>query len=313
MRKGIPVQVITNDERRTESRDRTIAGKARDSRVLFGMACNLLGKIGSALTALSPDFAETMLANSKVIGYNIARVFPPPEDAARLLVRKRSSVPLSAPLVIFDNRGAHISHQKVYRLTQETLLFAEHGSEILSEIGDVDTLIIHKDGAFYPEELKHLKAITSQSTSSLKRVIPISIIGSAVPRMYNPSYQGEGFQLRAGTFLSLTPSDFVMTTTPTMRWKPEILGWPCPMLIRIHDKEMECPLASKDKLKLLNQIFALTKMHTGAQRSTRAPVSIHYSNMIARFLRMVGDPAPDYIEYFVRSVTEGHPVPRWYL
>lgn len=113
MRKGIPVQVIAEDERRTESRDNTLTGKSRNSRVLFGIAINLLAKIGCVLTALSQEFAESMLPKSAVIGYDIARVYPPTDDIDAYVSRKRISVPLAAPLVIFDNRGARIAHQRL--------------------------------------------------------------------------------------------------------------------------------------------------------------------------------------------------------
>ncbi len=148
MRKGIPVQVIANDERKTVSTDKSLEGRARNSNALFGTACNVLGKIGVILTALSRDFADSMLADSAIMGYDVARVFPPISDPMKLLQQKRTSVPLAAPLFIFDNQGARITHQKVYRPSKENLLFAEHGSEIFDSIGDVSNLIIHKDGPF---------------------------------------------------------------------------------------------------------------------------------------------------------------------
>ena len=310
MRRGIPVQVITNDERQTEVRDRTLKGKSQDSRVLFGIAINIIAKVGCILSALSRGFAKRMIPNSSIIGYNVARVFPPVQKPSELVARKRKSVPLAAPLVIFDNRGAHIRHQDVLRLTKEVSLFAQFGKDIMSRIPKgIETILIHKDGRFYSEELTSLRQISRTD----RRIIPISIIRSSVPRIFNRDYTGTGFQLKSGTFLSLSDHDFIMATTPTTHWKPEMMGWPSPILIRIHEEEMGEKLESSMKLKILCQIYALTKMHTGSQRSTRLPISIHYSNMIARFLRKVGDPSPDYLPYFVRPTAGRRFAPRWYI
>lgn len=310
MRKGIPTQVITNDERQTENRDRTLRGKSRDSRVVFGIAINIIAKVGCTLLALSNDFARTMIPDSLIIGYNVARVFPPIKTPSELLRRKRKSVPLAAPLVIFDNRGANVYHQNVLRLSKETSLFSQYGEDIMSNIPkEIDTIIVHKDGKFSSDELSSLKKLEGTN----QQIIPISIIRNSVPRIFNRNYNGTGFQLKSGTFLALSDQDFIMTTTPTTRWKPELRGWPSPILIKIHSKKNEKKLDGTTKLKLLYQIYALTKMQIGSQLPIRLPISIHYSNMIARFLRKVGDPSPDYLPYFVRPTEKKKHIPRWYI
>ena len=310
MRRGIPVQVITNDERQTEVRDRTLRGKSQDSRVLFGIAINIIAKAGCILSALSRDFAKSMIPNSLIIGYNVARVFPPVRKPSELLARKRKSIPLAAPLVIFDNRGAHIHHQDVFRLAKETSLFLQYGKDVMANIPkEIETILVHKDGRFYTEELASLRQLSKTD----RKIIPISIIRYAVPRIFNRGYTGQGFQLKSGTFLPLSDHDFIMATTPTTRWEPKMLGWPSPIIIKIHEEDIGEELRSSMKLKILYQIYALTKMHAGSQRPTRVPISIHYSNMIARFLRKVGDPSPDYLPYFVRPTAARRYVPRWYI
>src|SRR5207245_8011135 len=80
MRKGIPVQVLANDERKTASREKSLTGRARNSHALFSTACNILGKVGVILTALAQDFADEMVGDSAIMGYDVARVFPPVKD-----------------------------------------------------------------------------------------------------------------------------------------------------------------------------------------------------------------------------------------
>ena len=313
MRKGIPVQVLTNDERKTASKEKSLTGRARNSHALFSTACNILGKIGVILTALAQDFADEMVGDSAIMGYDVARVFPPINDPDGLIRQKRTSVPLAAPLFIFDNRGAVIKQQKVYRPTRENVLFAEHGSEILSLIEDVSTLIVHKDGQFSSDELAQLKKhLSDRPNRSLKRIIPISIVKSEVPRVFRPDYAGEGFELKAGTFLSLSSKEYILVTTPTAGWTERSRGWPCPLRVQMHDKDVGNEINTSERFKLLYQIFALTKMHTGSLVPTKSPVSIHYSNMVAQFLRRVGETHPDFLDKFIRPLPGRKFSSKWY-
>ncbi len=313
MRKGIPVQVLTNDERKTASKEKSLTGRARNSHALFSTACNILGKIGVILTALAQDFADEMVGDSAIMGYDVARVFPQLNDPDGMIRQKRTSVPLAAPLFIFDNRGADIKQQKVYRPSKETVLFAEHGSEILSLIGDVSTLIVHKDGKFSSDELAQLKKhLSGRPNRTLKRIIPISIVKSEVPRVFRPDYTGEGFELKAGTFLSLSSKEYILVTTPTAGWTEKSRGWPCPLWIQMHDREVGNEINPSERFKLLYQIFALTKMHTGSLVPTKSPVSIHYSNMVAQFLRRVGETHPDFLDKFIQPLPGRKFLSKWY-
>ena len=298
MAKGIPVQVVT-DDRKTLNRDNTLLGKSRNPRVLFGLGINIMAKTGSVLCALSQTIANKLISNSMVLGYNVGRIIP-----SNTLGIK--TIPLSAPLVIFDNRGAYVSHQEVYRLKDETSLFDQHGQKIFDLLpSEITTLIVHKDGYFSNFELESLR---DKATKFSICVIPISIRRNEIPRVSNPRYFESEIGLEAGTTLPLSKKDFLMMTTPTGRWDAEKLGWPNPILVTFHDENLQ----SDQKMKLLYQIFALTKMQTASQRAIRDPISIHFSNMITRFLRKVGDPTPTYLQYFVKS-SKGNYLPRWFL
>jgi hypothetical protein len=306
MEKGIPVQVITDDPRVTEGSNNTLLGKSVHPYTCFGIALNILVKLGAVITALAPSFSDNLLPKSVVIGYNVIRVPLKDEEMLKSLYSTRRTIPLSAPLVIFDSRGAKVSHHWVYRLRDETSLFeGDSGKDILSHISsDVENIVIHKDGPFFPVELENIVKLFGR-----KKVFPISIIRNEVPRIFNPKHKGAGFELDAGSFIALSKSDYVMTTTPIFNWRPERNGWPCPILVRFHGKDIENdPLTQR---KLLFQIYALTKMQIGSQRATRVPISIHYSNMIERFIRKVGEPTTPYLRFFVTSPDQRF-ISKWY-
>ena len=299
MERGIPVQVITNPETRSMSRDKTFTGKCYDARALFGLSINIMAKIGTILCELSNNVTRNLIPESVVLGYNVGKILPATTSGIK-------SIPISAPLVIFDDKGAYVSHQDVYsNLKSEISLFEEHGDEIFCKLpSHVNSLIVHKDGFFFPKELEGLKIKGKEHGIN---VIPVSFRTNNVPRVSNPKATF-GIGLKAGTILPLSADDFLMITTATSSWDPEKLGWPNPLLITIHNSE-----DSKQKLKILHHIFCLTKIHTGAQRAIRTPISIHYSNMITTFLRKAGDPAPTYVKYFVEENQQGKHIPRWFL
>lgn len=300
MSRGIPVQVITDDQNVTLSRNSTLEGKSKSNYTLFGISINILAKSGGVLTALAESIANNLISNSLTIGYDVARVIP--KDIAGV-----KTIPITAPLVIFDNRGAYVSHQYAYRLKDEVSLFEQHGDEIFKKIStDISTLIIHKDGFFSKGELASLEALSKKYSLE---TIPISIRTNYIPRVANPHYFGSELGLKAGTVLPLSENDFLMMTTPFSKWDSSRLGWPNPILITLHGSGYD----TQKKLKLLYHIFALTKMQTGSQRAVRLPVSTHFANMVSSFLRKVGDPNPTYLKYFVHTESRGKNLPRWFL
>lgn len=299
MTRGIPVQVITNDDRVTQGKNNTLEGKSRSTFALFGISLNILAKAGGVLAAIGESVASNLIPNSLTIGYDVARVIPKDIQGVK-------TVPLTAPLVIFDNRGAYVTHQKVYKLKDEVSLFEQYGDEIFEGIpSDITTVIVHKDGLFTDREQVSLKACAKKYSIE---AIPISIRTSDVPRVVNPNYLESELGLVAGTVLPLCADNFLMMTTPFHNWDPDRLGWPNPILVTLHDSS-----DTLRKLQLLYHIFSLTKMQTGSQRATRLPVSTHFANMVSRFLRKVGDPNPEYLKYFVHTGSTGKNLPRWFL
>jgi len=299
MLRGIPVQVITDEQKVTLGRNSTLEGKSKSNYTLFGISLNILAKAGGVLTALAESVASNLIPNSLTIGYDVARVIPKDMMGVK-------TIPLTAPLVIFDNRGAYVSHQYAYKLRDEVSLFEQYGDKIFEKIPtDTTTVIVHKGGWFTTKELSSLDNLSSKYGVE---TIPISIRTSAIPRVANPYYFGSELGLKAGTVLPLSRNDFLMMTTPFRKWDPNILGWPNPILITLHGT-----YDVQKKLRLLYHIFALTKMQTGSQRAVRLPVSTHFSNMISRFLRKVGDPNPVYLKYFVQTKSGGKNLPRWFL
>lgn len=217
------------------------------------------------------------------------------------------SIQISAPLVLFDSRGAYIKHQEVFRLTNKNSLFQDYGNEIFETLEqDTKTLVIHKDGTFSDDELRRLSEL--EGTYNVE-TIPISINTDDVPRVFNPTYQYLEVALESGTCLPLSDKEFLMITTAIHTWVPERMGWPNPILITIHKDN----LTLEKKLKLLYHIFALTKMQTGSQKPVRSPISIHYANMIDRFIKRVGDPNPDYLGSFIKRESEKGYLPRWFV
>jgi hypothetical protein len=305
MQKGIPVQVITDDERRVKG---SLQDKMRDPFVIFGLSLNIAAKPGSRLTAFSEEFAERIIGNSVVVGYNVTRIMPKSrrlEQAATIEELAGKTFPLVAPLFIIDNRGSRVLHWDFYQPTSEVSLFSEFGDKIFEKIkGNVDNIVVHKDGPFKEAELEDLAGF---STSG-RRIIPISITHSSSPRMHNAMHVGVGSQIQRGVFLKLDQQHYELATTTIASWKAESWGWPRPILIELHGS-----LDYRHTLRLLYQIFGLTKMHFGSQRPTRSPISIHYANLVSTFLRALGDEAPSFHQSFARVFIEKGRMPLWFL
>ncbi len=305
MQKGVPVQVIANDPTRVKG---TLKDKVRDPFVMFGLALNIAAKPGYRLTAFSKEFADKIIGNSVVMGYNITRITPKLrslEQNSTLEERMGKTIPLVAPLFIIDNRGSRILHWNFYQPTSEVTLFSEFGDKIFNKIpNDVQRVIIHKDGPFKDNELKVLESFNTAD----RKVIPISITQSNALRMHNASHIGVGNEIQRGVFLKLDNRNFELATTTIQSWDATNWGWPHPIHVRIHANQEYV-----QNLKLLYHIFALTKMHFGSQRPTRAPISIHYANMVSTFLRALGDEAPSFHQSFEKVFNEKGRMPLWFL
>lgn len=300
LNRGVPVQFVSDDPSPNPRYDRSLESKSTNPDVLFGIGLNILGKIGANILTLAPNTTNYFLPNSVVIGYNIARIFERLEKdifqdkAPRSLVRH--SVPLAAPIVILSSHGANIIQQYAYEVEDEASLFSgEHGRRIISDISDEpENIVIHKDGEFYPKEILDLKNLQQNGV----RIIPVSIVSGSVPRLFS-SLAKIHFLPPEGTVLMLSPVHFLISTTLTGGgYIPEHRGWPNPILVEFHERPLSQKLSVQEKLQLLYQIWSLTRVHVHSQLPLRKPISVHYSNSIAKFLRKAGDRKPLYFKKF---------------
>lgn len=303
LNKGVPVQFIANEPAANKMYDKSFARKSSDAHAVFGMGLNVLGKIGAKVMVLGPETTNYFLPNSVVIGYNIARIFEPlkkdvsQEESPTKLIR--SSTPLAAPVVMMSQDGAEIVLQDAYQLTSETSLFREGRAERMIDAlsGSYRNFIIHKDGRFYLEELSDIREIQQSN----RLVIPVSIISDQSPRLFSSVASWNRIP-KVGTIVGLSDNDFLMATPLTTgAYEPKYRGWPNTILVTIHEEALHTELSSVQKMQILYQIWALTRVHMGSQLPTRKPISVHYSNSMATFLRKVGNPRPQYFANFGRE------------
>jgi hypothetical protein len=311
--KGVPAQFVSDDPSSNPIYDASLKSKARNPNALFGIGPNILGKIGARVLDLSSRAANHFMPDSVVLSYNIARVFrtldlgdsqASPREVAK------ASIPLSAPIVVMSDRGTEIIHQYAHELSKETALFSsDHAFRILDEIAEkYSKVVVHKDGAFLNEELSDLRNLQSRRT-----MIPVSIVSGKVPRLFS-SIPTQSFLPRTGLLFGISKSDFLMSTTlVTDRYVPEARGWPNPIWVRIHDEVLPERLTAREKIQLLYQIWAFTRLHLGSENPIRRPISIHYSNQMAEFLRKAGNPEPSYFKLFSKNANRHGYVPRVFM
>ncbi len=303
LNRGVPVQFIANEPAANKLYDRSFARKSSDAHAVFGMGLNVLGKIGAKIMILGPETTNYFLPNSVVIGYNIARIFEPlkkdvsqEENPGKLI---RNSTPLAAPVVMMSQDGAEIVLQDAYQLTNEASLFREGRAErMIDELsGSYKNFVIHKDGRFYYEELSDIRKIQRSN----RVVIPVSIVSDHSPRLFSSVASWNRIP-KAGTIVELSDNDFLMATPLTTgAYEPKYRGWPNTILVTIHEEALDSKLTPVRKMQILYQIWALTRVHMGSQLPTRKPISVHYSNSMATFLRKVGNPRPRYFANFGRQ------------
>jgi len=315
LNRGVPAQYVTDEPAQNKMYDKSIRTKSNDPHALFGIGLNILGKIGAKVMVLSPETTNYFLPNSIVIGYNIARIFGPlvkdvsQEKSPRDLIR--TSTPLAAPIVMMSQDGAEIVMQDVYQIPNETSLFREDRAErMIDELSDsFSNFVIHKDGRFYSEEITDIKKLQRRD----RIVVPVSIVSNLSPRLFS-SVASWNYIPRMGTVAKLSNVDFLMANPlVTQRYAPQSRGWPNTVLITIHEEALEAKLSSIEKLQILYQIWALTRVHVGSQLPTRKPISIHYSDSMATFLRKVGNPRPEYFSNFGNRRNRHGYIPRIFL
>jgi len=315
LKKGVPVQFITNDPSINKTYDKSIRTKSNDPNALFGISLNILGKIGAKVMKLSPMTTNHFLPNSIVLGYNICRVFLPlakdisQEKSPKELVW--TSTPLAAPLVMMNQDGAEIVTQAVYPVPDETALFKEDRAErIINELPEqYHYVIIHKDGRFYPEEIADLKKLQQEQ----RKIIPVSIISYHAPRIFS-FVASLNHVPKSGTVVKLSETEFLMVNSLVQdRYNAKSRGWPNTVLVTIHEEALQRNLTFFERRQILYQIWALTRVHVGSQLPTRKPISIHYSDSMASFIRKSGDPFPEYFSKFGTARNRYGYIPRIFL
>lgn len=315
MNRGVPSQYIANEPSDNPNYDLSLQTKSLSPNTLFGIGLNILGKVGARPFTLGKSTTDRFLPNSAVIGYNIVRIFKPitldisQEESPRELVR--SSTPLAAPVVLMSGKGDEIIQQVAFELPDQISLFkGSRGSSIMSTLmGKCQYVLVHKDGPFYQEELNDLSALQQNGFT----IIPVSIISDLSPRMFS-SFEGMNQLPIPGMVLRMSSSEFLMCTPLVTRYYDAMKrGWPNTILIRIHDEILSAPLTEQQKIRILYQIWSLTRAHMGSQIPTRMPISIHYSNLMGEFLRKVGDPEPSYFRHFAGTLNRIGFVPKPFL
>ena len=299
LEQGIPAQYVTHSPSSNPLADQSVYNKIRNPYTLLGIGLSIIAKIGGNSMVLSPETTKEFVHKNIILGYNLARVFEPIDSSIRQsenpLSTVKTSIPLSATVSIMDEAGSEITHQYPHIIPDENSLFkGERGQILFDNIPEsVHSVIIHKDGLFHRSELDDLKKLQNKD----KVIYPISIVTNSVPRI-STSVQQNHYVPKAGTCLPLSSSEFLLSTTLIPNdYNPITKGWPNPLLIKIHqlsEKAINDPV----KKRLLLQIWALTRSHPASSIPTRRPMSIHYSNKIAKFIRKAGNAEPMYFKKF---------------
>jgi hypothetical protein len=173
-----------------------------------------------------------------------------------------------------------------------------------------DNIIVHKDGEFYQKELSDLKNLQLGKI----RIIPVSIVSGCVPRLFSFSEKAKAPLPLEGTVFTLSNNEFLMSTTLVSNYYDAASrGWPNPIFIKIHEEILERKLTVEEKLQILYQIWSFTRLHIHSEIPLRRPISIHYSNLMAEFLRKCENRRPTYFEKFMGYENTLGYIPRIFL
>lgn len=296
---GIPAQYIIHAPHTSLYFDKSIGKKIRESYSFLTLVLSILAKIGANSIVISSESTKYFPENSVILSYNFARVFEPlghQSSQHASLESMKASLPLAAAVSVIDQAGSEIIHQYPHIITDETALFrGSSGKLIFDRVPDTaDVIVIHKDGMFTSSELTDIGQLRRQGT----RVQPVSIVTSAIPRIIT-SDESKKYLPKAGEVIPISNSEFLLSTTQlTLDYDPSSRGWPNPLSIKIHDLESQEPTTAELKWKILYQIWCLTRAHPATIIPTRRPISIHYSNKMARFLRKSRRVQPEYFRKF---------------
>lgn len=299
LEQGIPAQYVTHSPSSNPLTDQSVFNKIRNPYTFFEIGLSIIAKIGGNSMVLSHETTKEFVYNNVILGYNLARVFEHVDSSIKQsespLSLVKTSIPLSATVSIMNASGSEITHQYPHIIPDENSLFkGERGQILFDSIPEtVYSIVIHKDGQFRKSELDDLKKLQKKDMM----IYPISIVTSNVPRISTSILQSHNVP-KSGTCLPLSSNEFLLSTTLIPSdYNPITKGWPNPLLIEIHQLG-EKTINDQVKKRLLFQIWSLTRSHPASLIPTRRPISIHYSNKIAKFIRKVGKAEPMYFKKF---------------
>ena len=302
LEQGIPAQYVIHAPHNNLLLDHSVESKIKNPNALLGIGVSIIAKIGGNSMVLSPYSTKDFPHESVIIGYNMARVFEPIDSSVKKsenpIQLTKTSIALSACVTMIDKSGSEMIHQAPHEVPDENSLFrGERAQKLFEQIPDDSfSIIIHKDGPFHKQELNDLKSLRKKGL----KIYPVSIITNNVPRI-TTTLQSSYYLPKPGMCVPLSSNEFLLSTTLIQNeYNPVNRGWPNPLNIRIHqieDEEIKTPLKSR----ILNQIWTLTRCDPVSQIPTRRPMSIHYSNKIAKFIRKAKKAKPLYFKKFANQ------------
>jgi hypothetical protein len=312
LERGIPGQYIIHAPNSSPYLDKSVGKKINETYSFLTLILSILAKVGANSIVISSESTRYFPDNSAILSYNFARVFEAFDyDIAASLETMKASLPLAAAVSILDTAGAQIIHQYPHVINDETALFrGDRGKLIFDKIPDnSDMIVIHKDGMFNHSELSDIEKLRKPGI----RIQPISIVTNAVPRIIT-SDKSVKYVPKAGAVIPVSNSEFLLSTTQIpATYDPLARGWPNPLSIKIHDLDHQDNTSTEQKWKLLYQIWCLTRAHPATIIPTRRPISIHYSNKMARFLRKSRKAQPEYFTKFADKKNRFNLYPRPFM
>ncbi|MHA1790804.1 MAG: hypothetical protein ACTSXT_16425 [Candidatus Helarchaeota archaeon] len=308
LNRRVPAQFITDNPRNNPNYDSSLESKAKDPEVLFGISINILGKIGGTILKPAPRVVSNFISDSVILSYNITRVYQNVDygSSKNPYTLAKTSIPYVAPTLTFSERGTEIRHQLLHQIPEETSFFkSDQAQTLIDSISENHSnVIIHKDGPFFPSELKDLENISTD-----KKIIPISIITNSVPRLFS-NLAEISFTAPHGTVFELSNQDYLVASSLfTSRRVPEKFGWPNPLHVRFYSKD----ITEKVRIKLLYQIWVMTRLYLNSKIPTRRPLSVHYANKISEFLTKNGRADLPFLNKFMNYRNRHDLIPRLFL
>lgn len=139
-------------------------------------------------------------------------------------------------------------------------------------------ILVHRDGPFQGDEAETLEALGEEIGASFYLV---EILKQGAPRLYE-ILDGNVEQISKGSYLRASDRDAFVASTPP----PFDKSTAQPLQVQVRGGNLPVERAA-------HSVLAFTLMHYGSVRPPRLPVTIHYSDKIAKLLmKGIHPPAP---------------------